>query len=155
MADPVSVTTHINASPAVVYDLVSDLPRMGELSPENTGGKWLGSATGPAVGARFKGTNRNGARRWSTTCTVTEATPGKTFAFDVKAGPFAVARWTYRITPSGAGCDVTETFDDHRSGWMHTVGALASGVKDRTTHNTAGMEATLERLKAAAEVHAG
>ena len=155
MANPVSVSTHIDASPQVVYDLVSDLPRMGELSPENTGGKWLGGATGPTVGARFKGTNRNGARRWSTTCTVIEATPGERFAFEVKVGPFAVAKWTYRIEPSGAGCDVTETWDDLRAGWMHTVGALASGVKDRTSHNTAGMEATLERLKAASEVHAG
>ncbi|MEX2255943.1 MAG: SRPBCC family protein [Acidimicrobiia bacterium] len=155
MADPVSVTTRIEASPEVVYDLVSDLPRMGELSPENTGGKWLGGATGPTVGARFKGTNRNGIRRWSTVCTVVDATPGEVFSFDVKAGPWTVARWTYRITPSGAGCDVTETWEDRRAGWMNTVGGLASGVKDRATHNEAGMRATLERLKAAAEVHAG
>jgi Polyketide cyclase / dehydrase and lipid transport len=32
----------INASPEAVYDLVSDLPRMGEWSPENIGGEWQG-----------------------------------------------------------------------------------------------------------------
>jgi polyketide cyclase/dehydrase/lipid transport protein len=30
----------IHASPEAVYDLVSDLPRMGEWSPENIGGEW-------------------------------------------------------------------------------------------------------------------
>ena len=67
---PISRTTTVRATPQEAYALVSDLPRMGELSPENTGGRWLKGATGPAVGARFKGTNRNGVRRWSTTATV-------------------------------------------------------------------------------------
>ena len=34
----------INASPEAVYDLVSDLPRMGEWSPENIGGEWQAAA---------------------------------------------------------------------------------------------------------------
>jgi hypothetical protein len=33
----------IHASPEAVYDLVSDLPRMGEWSPENIGGEWQNS----------------------------------------------------------------------------------------------------------------
>jgi hypothetical protein len=152
MAEPVSVTTHIDASPEAVYAIVSDLPRMGELSPENTGGTWRGGATGPAVGARFKGTNANAGKRWSTTVTVKEATPGSVFAFDVTVGPFKVARWTYRMTASpGGGCEVTETWDDHRAGWMHRLGKVASGVADRKAHNEAGMRATLDRLKVAAE----
>ena len=36
----------INASPEAVYDLVSDLPRMGEWSPENVGGEWQGGGRG-------------------------------------------------------------------------------------------------------------
>lgn len=155
MREPVSVTEHIEAAPEVVYAFVSDLPRMGAWSPENTGGRWLGAATGPVVGARFKGTNRNGARRWSTTCTVVEATPGESFAFDVKAGGLAVARWSYRITPSGAGCDVTETWTDNRNRLTDVIGGLASGVKDRRTFAETSMRTTLARLKAAAEVHAG
>jgi hypothetical protein len=151
MAEPLSVSTHIEASPEAVYDIVSDLPRMGELSPENTGGKWLGGATGPAVGARFKGTNTNGKKSWSTTVTVAEATPGSVFAFDISAGPFKVARWTYRFDAADGGCTVTETWDDLRAGWMHKLGKVASGVADRRAHNEAGMRATLERLKVVAE----
>ena len=151
MSAPVSVTQHVAAPPATVYALVSDLPRMGEWSPENTGGRWLGGATGPAPGARFKGTNRNGARRWSTTVTVVDATPGESFVFDVTVGPLTVARWTYRITPSGDGCDVTETWEDRRSRLMGVLGALGSGVRDRRAFTETSIRTTLDRLKAAAE----
>ena len=154
MADPVSVTTHIKATPQAVYDLVSDLPRMGEWSPENTGGRWVGAATGPAPGARFKGTNKNNGRRWSTTVTVVEATPGQAFVFDVTFGPLAVARWSYRIAPSDGGCDVTEMWEDRRTGVMNTLGALGSGVRDRRTFTETSIRTTLENLKAAAEATA-
>ncbi len=151
MADPVSVTTHVEASPQVVYDLVSDLPRMGEWSPENTGGRWLGDATGPAPGVRFRGTNKDGVRRWSTTATILEATPGSAFVFDVAVGPWKVARWAYHLSPSGDGCDLTETWEDRRAGWMKAVSGPVTGVKDRAAHNVENIRTTLQRVKAAAE----
>ncbi|HAS09465.1 MAG TPA: SRPBCC family protein, partial [Acidimicrobiaceae bacterium] len=52
----VSVSREIAAPPQRVWELISDITRMGEWSPETTGGKWLKGATGPAVGARFRGT---------------------------------------------------------------------------------------------------
>lgn len=149
--EPVSVTVHVDAAPAAVYALVSDLPRMGEWSPENTGGRWIGGATGPNVGARFKGTNRNGIRRWSTTVTVVEATAGEAFAFDVAYGPLPVAHWSYRIAAADRGCDVTETWEDRRTGLMNVLGALGSGVRDRRTFTETSIRTTLDRLKAAAE----
>ena len=151
MTEPVSVTQHIKASPETVYRLVSDLPRMGEWSPENTGGKWLGGATEAAPGARFRGTNKERFRRWSTTVTVAEATPGKAFVFDVSVGPMKVARWGYHIAASDGGCDVTETWEDQRAGWMKAVAGPLTGVSDRATHNAEGMRVTLQRVKAAAE----
>jgi len=151
MGDQVSVTTRIHASPEAVYALVSDLPRMGEWSPENTGGSWQGGATAPAPGVRFKGTNRNGKRTWSTTVTVVEATPGKAFVFDVAAGPLKVARWSYRISPADGGCDVTETWEDRRGMVITALGRRATGVADRKAFTEASIRTTLERLKAAAE----
>ena len=44
MTYPVSVTRDIAASPEKVWALVTDLPRMGEWSPENQGGTWSASA---------------------------------------------------------------------------------------------------------------
>lgn len=151
MPEPVSVTTHINATPDAVYALVSDLPRMGEWSPENTGGKWLGGATGAAPGVKFKGTNKNGSKSWSTTAKVVEATPGSSFVFDVAVGPIKVARWSYRITPAEGGCDVIEQWEDRRGGLAKKLGGTASGVTDRATYVVGNMKTTLENLKAAAE----
>ena len=70
----------IQASPEAVYDLVADLPRMGEWSPENIGGEWQGSGSGK-VGDRFLGHNRTSARSWSVPVMVTVAERGRCFAF--------------------------------------------------------------------------
>src|SRR5688572_6937023 len=62
-----SATVHISAPPRVVWDLLTDVTRMGEWSPETRRAEWLGGATGPAVGVRFRGHNRRGLfQRWST-----------------------------------------------------------------------------------------
>ena len=74
MADKqVQVSTEIARDPETLYDMVSELSDMGKGSPEAVGGRWVGGATGPAVGARFRGHNRSGRRRWSTTVEVTDA----------------------------------------------------------------------------------
>lgn len=137
------------ASPERLYALISDLPRMGEWSPENDGGKWLKGATGPAVGAKFKGKNHHGWRRWSTIATVVTADPGREFAFDVKAAGLKVARWGYRLTAVEGGTEVTEYWTDHRSPLIAKITGVAVGARDRQAHNRSGMEVTLDRLAAA------
>jgi hypothetical protein len=124
---------------------------MGEWSPETTACHWLGDASGPSVGARFRGSNQRSWRRWSTTCTVTDATPGRRFAFRVAFGPLAIAEWSYDFTPTQAGCRVTESWTDRRAGWMRVGARPLMGVADQAEHNRAGMAATLAALKAAAE----
>jgi hypothetical protein len=153
MANEVEINVErvIAAPPDVLYVRVSDVVRMGDLSPENVGATWLRGATGPAVGARFKGENRNGKKKWSTVATITEAEPGRHFAFEVAAGPFKVARWSYRFEPVDGGCRVTETWIDRR-GWVaHTMAKRVSGTADRAGRNRETMTATLERLAALSE----
>src|SRR6266498_4017008 len=41
-----------------MWDLVTAVGRIGEWSPEATGGSWCDDAQGPAPGARFIGRNR-------------------------------------------------------------------------------------------------
>ena len=41
-----------------VFAAISDITRTGEWSPECTAGRWVGEATGPAVGAKFEGDNK-------------------------------------------------------------------------------------------------
>ncbi len=145
----IEVSRVIAAPAEQLYDLVSDLPRMGEWSPENTGGRWIKGATGAAVGARFQGTNANGSKRWTTTCIVDQADRGRGFGFRVVVGPIKVARWAYRFEPHDGGTTVTETWEDQR-GWLaKRLGGPASGVADRLSHNRTGMETTLANLAAA------
>ena len=111
----------------------------------------MGGATGPRPGAKFRGTNRNGKKQWKTVAKVVDAKPGHLFSFRVVAGGLKIAEWRYELEPTATGCLVTETWVDQRGRIAGTLGKPVSGVADRATHNRAGMERTLERLKSAAE----
>ena len=148
------VAVHVDASADTVYALVSNLPRMGEWSPECTRVEWRGGASSASVGAKFRGWNRKGRIRWFTDGRVTAAEPARAFAFDITSFGFGVAGWSYRIEPDadGTGCTVTEAWDDHRTTpGFKTITGLVINVRDRKAHNTAGMEATLAQIKGAAE----
>jgi hypothetical protein len=152
-ATTAEVRETIAADAAVVYGLISDVTRMGEWSPETTSCAWV-AGDGPAVGARFRGTNSRGPVRWVTTCTVTSADPGRRFAFSVVFGPFAISEWAYDITPTAGGCTVTERWVDRRGVAMRAGSPLVMGIVDRAAHNRTGMAKTLAALKAAAEKRA-
>lgn len=146
-----TVSLRIEAPPEELYDLVSDPAGMGRLSPECTGGHWLDGATGPAVGARFKGTNKRGIARWSTKSTVVAAERGREFAFEV--GDSGIT-WRYTFEPDGTGTLVTESRNPTKpypfiAKAFTTV--LLGGVEGHTRELREGMARTLERLKAHAE----
>jgi uncharacterized protein YndB with AHSA1/START domain len=147
----VEVEREITAPADRVWALVSDVQRMGEWSPEAVAGEWRGGANGPAVGARFRGRNQRGWRRWSTSCRVTTSEPGREFAFRVTSVGFGVAEWGYHLRPTDAGCAVVETWDDERGALIRVLGKLVTGVSDRASHNRDSMEQTLAALAAAAE----
>jgi uncharacterized protein YndB with AHSA1/START domain len=151
MADQVSVTTEIHAPADRVWAMVADLPRMKEWSPENDGVVWRKGATSAVPGATFSGTNSQGRKSWETAGMIVEAEPGRVLSFRVTAVGMKVALWTYRFEPTDTGCTVTETWTDERNALVKALGRPVSGVSDRVTHNTAGMEQTLANLKTAAE----
>ncbi len=142
----------IAAGPERVYDLVSDLAQMGKWSPEAVGGRWVGGATGPAIGARFRGNNRSGWRRWSTVATVIAADRGKRFAFRVTLGPFPISEWSYDFEATAEGTTrVIERWLDLRSPFIEVPSRPVMGVYDRPEHNKANMVRTLAVLKASIE----
>jgi uncharacterized protein YndB with AHSA1/START domain len=147
------VTVHIDAPAERVYELVSDVTRMGEWSPECVKCEWQGDATGPAVGARFRGSNRQGIARWSTTAEVVRAEPGREFAFTTKMGQRDITRWRYVFTPTNGGTDVTESFESAYTPFFVRV-AERTVMRNRPSQLETGMRTTLERLKAAAEAKA-
>lgn len=150
MAETVSVTCEIPAPAEKVWAMVTDLPKMGAWSPENLGGTWSGGATGPAVGARFKGKNRNGRRSWSTSVEVTVFEPPRRFSFALMALGKNWCDWVYEVEPTPDGCRVTHSWVDHRGALAGSLGRVISGVADRASHNRRNMEATLENLRRAA-----
>jgi hypothetical protein len=149
MAYPTAVSRDIAAPSEKVWGLVSDLPRMGEWSPENRGGKWLNGASGPATGAEFSGRNSNGVRKWSTKVTVVDCAPGQAFEIVVSLGPFTISSWRYDFEDTPGGCRVTESWDDHRTALMRLMGR-PMGVHD-ADHARSEMAATLANLAQAAE----
>ncbi len=140
----------IDADPQAVYALITDLSTLAACAEEAAAMKWV-NGDAARSGAVFKGMNRNGIRRWTTKCTVTDAEPGSSFAFDVGYFGIPVAHWRYDIARTDGGCRVTERMWDRRPGWFVKPGGVATGVMDRPTVNTEHIKLTLQRLKDKAE----
>lgn len=141
----------IAASAVAVYGLVSDPMRMSQWSPECMDCRWIGDADRPRVGARFRGTSRNGWHRWSTTSEITTMEPDRRFVWDVTYFGRPVARWEYRIEPHPEGVRLVEAVEDRRGRVLRAVSPYITGSRDRSRRNAATMTTTLQAVKAAAE----
>ena len=151
------VTVDIAAPPQQVWDLVTDVTRIGEFSPETFEGKWTRGSTGPQVGAHFAGhVKRNGVgpTYWSP-CVVTVCEPpaaGSTAVFEFAVGTDKVKanNWGYRIeSDGGGGSRVTEYFRLEPALPMRLYWLLLGWSRGRT--NEKGMRTTLEKMKAVLE----
>jgi uncharacterized protein YndB with AHSA1/START domain len=138
----------VSAPPEAVYDLVSDMSRMGEWSPECRRCEWVGDSSGAAVGAEFLGHNQVGPYRWSVGGQVVAADRGREFAFTTYLHGRQSTRWCYLFEASGGGTLVTESYEYVWSTWLIR---LSDAVTPRRTMLHRGMRRTLQRLKAAAE----
>lgn len=151
MAERIEISRDIAATPEAVYAALSDVTRMGEWSEECHTCEWHEGYDGPAVGAVFDGHNRNGEHEWTSQCTVTEAEPGRAFAFECSMMDFHFSTWGYRIEPTASGCTVVEWTEDLRPESAMEFSKQLSGVEDRTARNQQTISGTLERLAAALE----
>lgn len=146
-----SVTVAMAAPPERIWDLIADVRNTGKFSPETFEAEWLDGATGPALGARFRGhvrRNEIGPVYW-TTCRVTACEPGREFGFEVLVGDRAVNNWHYRLTPAGTGTDVTESFRLNQDPLMALYSVFGGQLRRR--RNLRDMRKTLERIKAVVE----
>jgi hypothetical protein len=142
-----SVTVEMAADPMRIWDLVSDITRIGEFSPETFEAEWLDGADGPALGAKFRGhVKRNGIGPiYWTTCTVSECEPGKSFAFDVVQNDRPLTTWRYRLDARDGGTAVTESFALAPVMALKAYWAIAGWR--RGPRNDQAMRRTLERMK--------
>lgn len=130
------------------YAMVSDPTAMARLASEVVDARWLEG--GPAaVGARFRGYNRNGRRCWTTTWRVTDA-DRSTYAYEVYAPVgIRISRWQYDVerAPTAGTCVVTETNWIKVPGWFVPIAIATTGVSDRPEANRAHIGGTLARLE--------
>ncbi|WP_431047038.1 SRPBCC family protein [Streptomyces sp. P1-3] len=142
-------TVTVRADPAKAYRIISDPPVMIRFAEEAHRARWLDGVTSPAVGASFRGYNRNGLRRWVTTCRVTDADPDRRFAYEVVTMPLAIpiSRWQYDIETTSDGCAITETNWLRVPLWFIPFAILVTGVFNRPGANNAHIGTTLNRLK--------
>lgn len=151
------VTVTMNASREAVWDLVSDITRIGEFSPETFEGKWTKGSTGPQTGATFSGhVRRNGVgpTYWAP-CQVTHCVPGEVFEFAVVSPSGPLNNWGYRLAAGGgAGSEtvVTEYYRLAPALPMKVYWMLLGRLRAKT--NRDGMRTTLERIKAVVEAEA-
>ncbi len=140
------------ASAEQIWDLIADIRNTGRFYPETFEAEWLDGATGPSVGARFRGhVRRNGIGPvYWTTCRVTECERGREFGFQVLIGDRPVNHWCYRLTPTADGTDVTESFRLAASP-LTTLYYWVFGGFLRQRNNIRDMRRTLERIKDVAE----
>lgn len=150
-----SVTVTMQAPIEEVWDLVSDVTRIGEFSPETFEAEWLDGADGPATGARFRGhvkRNERGPIYWAE-CEVDVASPpadGRAeFTFTVVNRGRRLNTWSYVLRSVDDGTEVTESFALADAPAMRIYWALAGRWRGRT--NRRGMQTTLERIRAVVE----
>lgn len=148
----------IDAPPAVVWALVTDLDAVGQWSPEYQGGEWIDGATGPAVGARFKGRNKREEREWESESVVTECDVERAFAWAVGRDPAnSGASWRFDLSPEGDGTRVRQQviIGPGPSGLTAVIEQIPhleeKIIANRQAEHSRNMQATLQGLKAAAE----
>jgi hypothetical protein len=159
------VDTVVGAPIDAVWNVVTDVTRVGEWSHECRRVEWLDGATDAAPGARFRGTNKAGPWRWSRINEVVVADAPRTFAWrTVPTRRFPDSSdWRIELEEVDDGTRIKQSFQvvrapallavlyavlvpthrDRGTGLtddLRRLGELAAGDEDRTRHGTEAAE---------------
>jgi uncharacterized protein YndB with AHSA1/START domain len=142
----ISTTVQMSATPDQVWQVVSDLGRMPEFSPELRKAFVVGR---PGVGANIIGINRRKAVVWPTTSKVVRWEPGRAVAWKTRESG---ATWVYELEPSGTGTSVTgrRVLPRFTLG-TSLLGPFIGGAAGHDAELTEGIRTTLERIRATVE----
>lgn len=146
----------VEASPEILYDLVSDITRTGEWSPVCTSCRWDAEGEAGQVGAWFTGRNELPPRTWETRSEVVVAERGREFAW-VVGGSFV--RWGFTFAPAETGTTLTESWDFLPGGIAMFEEKYSDQapmqIADRTRQALDGIPKTLAAIKQIAESSTG
>ncbi|MBF4194362.1 hypothetical protein MHAEM_20079 [Mycolicibacterium phlei] len=146
-----SESIFVAAPPEKLYEMISDVTRMGEWSPICRA-CWWDEGDGPRVGAWFTGRNVTPERTWETRSQVVAAEPGREFAWEVANG---WVYWGYTFEPADGGTILTEHWELRPKGvegFREKYGdQVDAQIADRREAARTGIPATLAAIKKAAE----
>jgi uncharacterized protein YndB with AHSA1/START domain len=147
--EPLEATIDIDAPPAKVWSLVSDLRNMARWSPQCVKTFIRGDV---AVGAKAWNLNKRGLLVWPTQSKIVRLVPEQEIAFRVKEN-YTV--WSYRLEDLGEGRtrltsrrDAPQCISDIS---VRLTKVALGGVPEFTSELQSGMQQTLARIKADAE----
>jgi hypothetical protein len=154
----VEVRIWIDAAPARVWELVSDIGLMPAMSAELQSVEWLDGATRAAVGARFAGRSRHEALgEWESTSQVVEFERDRMFGWAVGDPAKPAAHWRFRLEPKDGGTELCEwvQMGPGRSGLSFAIDQMPDKEQKivfvRMREFERNMTGTLEQIKALAE----
>lgn len=140
------------AAPAgVVWDLVSDVRRMSEWSPQVTSTRLREGFESCALGTQFTNRNKLGDLEWTTHAEIVRFEDGREIAFRVEEN-WAV--WSFTLSTTGEGTVLTQRREtpDGISELSHELTDGFMGGQDEFTATLLeGMRETLERIRDTAE----
>ncbi len=149
-------TIRIDAPQQEVWNLITDVNRMVEFSPELVQVEWLDEPAEPQPGARFAGKSKIGGFEWTRNCTIVEAREPRLFSYEVydEADEFAQSRWSFEITEDGDATILRQRFS-HVPDGRSTIRSMAEAEPDRADEIVAeradvlqqAMHQTLEMIR--------
>jgi uncharacterized protein YndB with AHSA1/START domain len=144
----ISATVQVDATPEAVWEVLADVSRMSEWSPECRKIIVLGRPK-QGLGTRLLGLNRRGLAVWPTTSTVVRFEPARAVAWRTRESG---ATWTYELAPSATGTTLTGRRElPSFSAGTRLMAPLIGGASGHDEELAAGIRTTLERIKATVE----
>jgi hemerythrin-like domain-containing protein/uncharacterized protein YndB with AHSA1/START domain len=149
-----AAAVHASAPPEAVWQVLTDVTRVGEWSHECHAATWTDGSTHAAVGARFRGSNRAGSARWSRPCTIHLCNPPSEFGYRTRGGRLMrdSTEWYFALEPEDAGTRITQRYRIRSlAAWADRLGWL---IIPAHHDRRAALERDLERLAAIADSEA-
>lgn len=142
----------VGAPVARVWEVVSDVCRMPEWSPQVKSSRLRRGFDEVALGAQFTNLNGHGELEWITHAEIVRFTAEREVAFRIEENRVI---WSFQLEPAGAArtrLTQRRTAPDGISELsLNFVDTHLGGQQTFTTAMRAGMSQTLERIKADAE----